>query len=527
MQNKLKLKEKIGYALGDTAANIAWRTLTTFLLVFYTDVFGIPAAAAGILLLVTRLSDGITDIIMGIIGDRTNTKYGKFRPWILWTALPFGVIMALTFTTPNLGLTGKLIYAYITYISLTLIYTANNVPYSALMGVMTSDDKERTSISSFRFAGAYFGGIITQGLLIYLVFNFGNVNPDVSVEKHHKNEYRVEITGKSYVENAEVYTKKGLAKFVWANGEIEKNTPTSSKSFEMFPDSTYSFIVTNIDELDSETIRCINQKKGYQHSVYLLSILLVVLLLITFLSTRERVTPPKSQKTNVLSDLKDLLTNRPWLILLAVGFVFVTYNSIKQGITVIYFKRYINNEALAATYMVVLLIVSMVAALVTTPLANFFGKKRLFIYVMLFSAVTNALLFIAGDKDISTIFIFGTLSEFGAGIMPVLFFTMLGDSADYSEWKHNRRATGLVYSAGTFSMKFGGGMAGAIIGFVLSNYGYDGMNEETIAGAIPGIKMLMSWVPAIITIPGVLALIAYPLSKEKLATIEADLSKRR
>jgi GPH family glycoside/pentoside/hexuronide:cation symporter len=106
---KLAIGEKIGYALGDTAANIAWRSLTTFLLVFYVDVFGISAAAAGLLLLITRFSDGITDIIMGMITDRTNTKYGKFRPWILWSTVPFGVLMALTFTTPNLGETGKLI----------------------------------------------------------------------------------------------------------------------------------------------------------------------------------------------------------------------------------------------------------------------------------------------------------------------------------------------------------------------------------------------------------------------------------
>ena len=172
--DKVKIGEKIGYALGDTAANIAWRTLTTFLLVFYTDVFGISAAAAGVLLLVTRITDGFTDVIMGMIADRTNSAKGKFRPWILWTAIPFGVILALTFTTPDLGPTGKLIYAYVTYIALTLVYTASNVPYSALMGVMTPDIKERTSLSSFRFAGAYLGGILTQGLLIHLVFFLGN-----------------------------------------------------------------------------------------------------------------------------------------------------------------------------------------------------------------------------------------------------------------------------------------------------------------------------------------------------------------
>ena len=130
---KLALKEKIGYALGDTAANIAWRSILTFLLVFYTDVYGISAAAAGMLLMVGRLSDGALDIVVGMLSDRTNTKYGKFRPWILWTAVPLGITVILTFTTPNFGYTGKLIYAYCTYILMLFVYTANNIPYSALM----------------------------------------------------------------------------------------------------------------------------------------------------------------------------------------------------------------------------------------------------------------------------------------------------------------------------------------------------------------------------------------------------------
>jgi len=442
---KIGIGEKIGYALGDTAANIAWRTLSTFLFVFYTDVFGISAAVVGVLLLVTRFSDGFTDVIMGMIADRTNTKQGKFRPWILWSALPLGALMALTFTTPDLGTTGKIIYAYVTYIMLTLAYTANNIPYSALMGVLTTNNSERTSLSSFRFAGAYLGGILTQGGLIYLVMLLGNGN----------------------------------------------------------------------------------ENKGYQYSIYLLSAILVLFLLVTYFTTKERVKPTIEESSNIKNDLKDLITNKPWLILLVIGFLFVTYNSIKQGITVIYFKRFLNAETLAASYMVALLVVSVFAALITTKLSNIFGKRNLFIYVMLFSAVTNGLLYFASPENTTMIFTLGILSEFGAGIMPVLFFAMLGDAADYSEWKHGRRATGLVYSAGTFAMKFGGGVAGAIIGFVLAAYGYDGMNEASIAEAIPGIKHLMSWIPALIIIPASIVMLVYPLTSFKLNEIETELQKRR
>ena len=124
---KLAVKEKIGYALGDGAANIAWRGVSTFLFIFYTDVFGLNPAAVGMLLLIARFSDGVSDIAMGVIGDRTNTKYGKFRPWILWSAIPLGVILSLLFMSPDLSPSGKIIYAYSTYIIFTLIYTANNL----------------------------------------------------------------------------------------------------------------------------------------------------------------------------------------------------------------------------------------------------------------------------------------------------------------------------------------------------------------------------------------------------------------
>ena len=352
MQSKVKkplaLKEKIGYALGDAGTNIAWRTMSTFLLIFYTDVFGIPVVAAGLLLLVARLSDGVTDIIMGIIGDRTRTKHGQFRPWILWTAVPFGLILALTFTTPPLGLAGKLVYAYITYILYTLIYTANNVPYGALMGVMTSDDKERTSLSSFRFAGAYFGGILTQGLLIYFVLFFGNVNPSITVDKvANSQEYIVSVTSPNDIENAAVSCKSGLsAMFIQLDTKMDESidnelvlrtredsaqVATKQISFSMEANKTYTFIASDIRNLKPENIQCINQKEGYQNSVYILSGILIIFLLITYFTTKERVAIKKEQQGKVLDDLKDLLTNVPWLILLFIGFVFCIYNGIKQG----------------------------------------------------------------------------------------------------------------------------------------------------------------------------------------------------
>jgi sugar (glycoside-pentoside-hexuronide) transporter len=170
---KLSVREKIGYGLGDAAANLVFQTMLIFQLSFYTDTFGLTAAAVGTLFLVVRVWDAFFDPFMGIIADRTRTRWGRFRPWILWTAVPFGLAACLAFTTPNFGATGKLIYAYVTYTVLMMVYSANNLPYSALTGVMTGDSIERTSLSSYRFVSAMLAAFVVQGLAMPLVQYFG------------------------------------------------------------------------------------------------------------------------------------------------------------------------------------------------------------------------------------------------------------------------------------------------------------------------------------------------------------------
>lgn len=172
----LPLKEKIGYGFGDFASSLFWKIFTMFLMIFYTDVFKLEAADVGTMLLLTRLWDGLNDPIMGMVADRTNTLKGKFRPYLLWIAVPFGLIGVLTFTTPEFSYTGKLIYAYVTYTLMMMVYTAINVPYSSLMGVMTDNAQERTSLASFRFIGAYSGGIFITATIPHLLDFFRNSN---------------------------------------------------------------------------------------------------------------------------------------------------------------------------------------------------------------------------------------------------------------------------------------------------------------------------------------------------------------
>jgi GPH family glycoside/pentoside/hexuronide:cation symporter len=173
MPTSLTTREKIGYALGDTASNFYWKSFEFFLLIFYTDVFGISPAVAGTMFGVTRIWDAVADPVMGAIADRTRTRWGRFRPYLLWMSLPLAAAGVLTFTTPDLDGPGKTVYAYATFSFLMLAYTAINIPYSALMGVMTSDSRQRTALSSLRFIGGFSGGVIAVAATPWLVATFG------------------------------------------------------------------------------------------------------------------------------------------------------------------------------------------------------------------------------------------------------------------------------------------------------------------------------------------------------------------
>lgn len=524
---KLSIREKIAYALGDASANIAWRGICAFLMIYYTDVFGLAPAVVGTLMFVVRLSDGISDVAMGVVGDMTKSKYGKFRPWVLWTAIPLAVILSLTFTCPSgLGMTGKIVYAYFTYILFTLIYTANNIPYGALMAVMTPDDKERASIGSFRMAGAFAGGMVVQGLLLFLVAYFGNINPSVTVERSENDSmaYVLSVTSPRDVEHVDLSTRNKLAQIV----EIgSTNAPAARLSLPMKGGEAYRFHVRGEEGLTADSFTLVDQNRGYSYAIYSMSVVLALCLFVTFFGTRERVVPPANQNTNLWKDLRDLAKNGPWIVLLVVGLFFNVYNAIRQGVTVYYFTHYVHRELLVGGFFTALMVASILGALATAPLARRFGKKNVFIATLFLAGAVNACFAFCGPAQLAAIFAIGFLGEAVAAVFPTLFFTMLGDAADYSEYTNGRRATGLVYSAGSFATKFGGGLAGAIIGCVLSHYGYIGTSPSTITNAIPGIKLLMGVVPSAVVVLTAFLMFLYPLSDKKLSEITAELAKRR
>ncbi|AJP45463.1 major facilitator transporter [Alteromonas australica] len=506
MEQKLAIKEKIGYGLGDAAANLVWRGALAYLAVFYTDTFGLSAAAAAMLFLIVRLSDGVTDIIMGMIADRTKTKMGKFRPWILGSTPFLGLFMVLCFTTPNFGSTGMLVYAYLTYIGLTLAYTVNNVPYSALMGVITSDDRERTSLSGFRFAGAFLGGLLVMGCLPMMVEYFGEGND-----------------AKGYQYTMYVFATLLVALMLITVYSTKERVPVAL-------DSTATLKQELIDlsrHLPLILIPLASITAFFYFRNLLTAAIFVAVMMICAVFVRKLIARPESSNSRSQQDIIDLLTNKPWLILLGMGFLTMMFNGIKYGVIAYYFKYYIGEELLIGYYFISLLVVSIFGALATPWLSVKFGRKNLFIISLIVSSLFTSAIFFVPLGSTMGIFALGCAAEFFAAIMPTLFFSMLGDSADYNEWRTGRRATGLIYSAGSFVQKTGGGFAGALVLLVLGSYGYNGMQPETISQSLPGMRALMSWIPACFGFAGALLILLYPLNDKKQQEVTETLLKRR
>ncbi len=524
-EHKLRIREKIGYSLGDAAANLVWRGALAFLAVFYTDTFGIPALAVGALLLIVRLSDGITDIIMGMVADRTASRWGKFRPWVLFSAPVLGAFMVLTFTTPDIGPTGKLIWAYVTYIGLTLAYTVNNVPYSALMGVMTTSTLERTNLSAWRFAGAFFGGFLVMVGTPLLVARLGAGNDQMGYQ------YTMYLF-------AAILVLMLLITFVSTKERVVPEHDHSGKLKQDFLDLTKN-IPFLLVPLFAITLFF------YYRDLYT-GIFFVLVVAAAVFFVRKLIRTPESETTNTQKDVVDLLTNVPWMILLSIGFLFMMFNGIKIGATAYYFSHYVGDrvaaeqyfgwlpswlgsgqEILVSAYFAAVLAISVVGALCTGFLAKLVGKKNLFIISLFLGGLILCFIYPLDPTQIFALFLLGISSEFFAAIMPTLFFSMLGDTADYSEWKNHRRATGLVYSAGTFINKTGGGFAGALILIVLAAYGYDGMDESTISGSVDGMRALMSWIPSAFAFLAAAVMLFYPLNDAKMQQIESELAARR
>jgi len=461
----VRAPEKLAYAVGDTASNLFWMFTVFFLSYFYLDVYGLEPAAFALMSLVVRFGfDLPSDFVMGIIADRTNTKWGKFRPYLLYCAAPFALIFWAMFITPDWGESANLIYAYVTYTLMMFVYTAINVPYSALLGVISPNTETRTSVSSYRFAAAQFGGFIVQGLTVYLVVYFGGGTADNITDEAH----------------------------------------------------------------------------GYSMAALIFGILAAFVFVISFKYTKERVKPPKGQNTSIKRDLKDLVQNKPWVLLLIASFFFLACMGLRLGTIMFYFKYYSAENVMQITlfgkemffeYASMMMIMGTITALIVTayasPLARIFGgKKKMFLLFMGASVISSMLFYFIPPEESWLMFVGHFLFCATTGPTGALMFAMYADTADYSEYKTGRRATGLIFSAVSAAQKGGNTIAWSLTGAVLAIVGYE---KDTLitASQIDAINWLMSILPAIAGLITVAIVFFYPLTDKKMFEIEEALVTRR
>jgi glycoside/pentoside/hexuronide:cation symporter, GPH family len=604
MSDKITFKEKFGYGLGDLASNLFWMQFIWYLNYFYTDVFGLAPAVLVTLMGVVRIWDGFNDPAVGIIADRTESRWGKFRPYLLFGAVPFGIIGILMFTTPDLSAGGKLTWAYITHGAFVLIYTVVNIPYSSLMGVVSPDSKVRTSFSQWRFIMAFSGGIIVQATTLPMVAHFGSGdttvieakietidNQQVIIVKENGNgASRVEATAKlpGYEEPstfqkmlmkvANVPDKKNTGKIYKSKKTFYINNETYfleskilhqnsdkvlflDKDFENVHrtgDNTEEFakikyclegfestaidmgtvFKKNKDDISDEmipvdltgadiSVEVVNEQNGFQWATTVFGISAALMFLITFSSTKERVKPPKQEtKTPLLTDIKDLVTNKPWLILFALGIITLFHVCLRNGAIMYYFKYVVGDTGVVPLFMLSGTIANLVSLVAVGFLEKYMGKKKGFAFLMLMTAVLTFVFGMISPENIGMLFAVNIAINLMFGPTAALVFAMYTDAADYSEWKTGRRATGLVMSACTMAQKFGYTLGGMLTMAVLVWIGFEA-NTVQSQEAQDGISGMVSWMSAIPCVFGFVLMLFYPLTEDKLKGISDDLKKRR
>lgn len=462
------LSEKIGYGLGDMSSSMFWKIFSYYLPFFYSNIFGLSLEHAALLLLVTKLWDAVSDPVMGVIADRTHTRWGRYRPYLLWVAVPFAAVGVMTFTTPDWSEGAKLVYAYATYILMMTVYTAVNVPYGAMLGVMTDDAGERTVFSSFRMFFAYGGSFVALAVFEPLCNLFGA---------------RLSAGGAAAPEAG-----------------------------------------------------------AWQLTMVVVGTLCALLFFACFALTRERVVPARgaggAAETSVWRDVRSLVNNAPWWILLGAAIAALLFNSIRGGAAAYFFKDYVGGDNLLGGSMLLTCglflsvgeIANMAGVVLAVPVSKRLGKKRTYILAMIGSAVLSAAFFYVplSTAGCWAMLVLQVVISAFAGMTFPLLWSMYADVADYAEYRYGNSSTGLIFSSSSMAQKFGGAFGSALILWLLAAYDYD-----TAAGAVQsgealfGLRMLMSWIPAAGCAVAAAVVCLYPLGERRLGEIAGELARRR
>ena len=444
------LREKIGYGLGDMSSSMFWKIFSYYLPIFYSDVFGLKPAHAALLLLVTKLYDAVSDPVMGLIADRTRSRWGRYRPWLLWVTVPFAVVGVLCFYTPDASYTFKHVYAYVTYILMMTVYTAINVPYGALLGVVTNDSREKSVFSSYRMFFAYIGSFIAMGIF-------------------------------------------------WL---FERSIPGGS--------------VGNATPMQWTGV------------VSIIAAICAVLFIGCFALTRERVTSVKEEKhASVGKDLKALLHNGPWWLLLGAGIGQLIFGSIRGGAAAYYFSNILGANAVitCAVFLTIGELAQMAGVALAVPVSERIGKRNTFIACLLFIALVSCAIWFLPITPAGMwgLIVCQVLICLGIGISAPLIWSMMADVADWSAWKNGTSSTGLIFSSSSMAQKFGGALGGFLLLQILAWFNYDKTLTVQAPETLSAIRALMSWIPAIGSLLGALCLVFYPLTSNKMKQIQKEL----
>ena len=476
---KLSVIEKVGYSLGDLAANLVFQTLVTYLAYFYTDIYGLDTADSSVIILTVGLIAAFAfNPIIGALADRTNTRWGKFRPWILMTAVPLGVVALLAFSTPDFSYKGKFIYAAVTYTLLLLLYAANNLPYSALSGVITGDMAERNSVSSYRFVAVMFAQFFVQVFMYPLILSVGDGDKALGIEKVM-----------TYL--AIIGTILLLITFFTTRERIIPKQEQKSSLLEDLSD-----LVKN--------------------KPWVIILLCTTLLFVTLAMKGGSYVYYFENYVD-----KDALSTflEPILAFFSgIGMNFFGEDPVSAGFGLF--------NAGGIIFMIVGITLS-------KKYADQYGKRNVFGIALFISTLFILVFVFFPAQSVGLMFISQILHGFFYGITIPLLWAMIADVADYSEWKNHRRATAIIFSAMMVGLKGGLSIGGSLVTWILGLYHY--IPKEAIdasftgqpESAIGGIKLLVSVYPSIPFFLIAALLFLYEIDKQMEVKIETDLKSRR
>ncbi len=449
--------EKVGYGFGDMSSSMFWKIFSYYLPFFYSNIFGLRLDQVALLLVVTRIWDAVSDPMMGILADRTRTRWGKYRPYLLFMALPFALCGILLFTTPDAGPGFKLVWAYVTYILMMTVYTGINVPYGAMLGVMTDDSDTKTVFSSYRMFFAYAGSFI--------------------------------------------------ALFCW--------------------------------EPLCNALGGYDTSAGWQHAMFVIATACFVLFLLCFGMTREKLHTVST--ASVGSDLKSLVRNAPWWILIGAALCSNLFCTVRGSTVAYFFSDVIGSEVhlnlggwsflfYAGLFLSIGEVCNMIGVALAVPLAARFGKKTTYMLSFASLIVLSIIFFYipVSGSGYWWMLVLQVLISICTGVLFPMVWSMYADVSDYAENRDGSASTGLIFSSSSMAQKFGGAFGGAAVMWLLAAFGYN-----TEAGAVQtpealnGLKLLMSWIPAAVAALAVLVVSFYPLTRSRMEAIQKELAGKR